>query len=74
LAGKAIGGTLTLYMEVSGVEKIYEDSKARVKVTMPSEILNQSDLLLSRSEHQSRKANVTSDNPATTDTYCLPPT
>ena len=26
-AGKAIGGTLTLYMEVSGVEKIYEDLK-----------------------------------------------
>ena len=36
-AGKAIGGTLTLYMEVSGVEKIYEDLKARVKVTMPME-------------------------------------
>ena len=36
-AGRAIGGTLTLYMEVSGVENIYEDLKARVKVTMPLE-------------------------------------
>ena len=36
-AGKAIGGTLTLYMEVSSVERIYEDLKARVKVTMPLE-------------------------------------
>jgi hypothetical protein len=30
-----IGGTLTLYMEVSPVEKIYEELKGRVKVTMP---------------------------------------
>ncbi len=37
LANLPIGGTLTLYMEVSGVEKIYEDLKARVKVTMPLE-------------------------------------
>ncbi len=36
-AGKAIGGTLTLYMEVSGVEKLYDDLKRRVKVTMPLE-------------------------------------
>lgn len=35
LAGKPIGGTLTLYMEVSGVEKLYDDLKGRVKVTMP---------------------------------------
>ncbi len=37
LANLPIGGTLTLFMEVSGVEKIYEDLKARVKVTMPLE-------------------------------------
>jgi hypothetical protein len=37
LANMPIGGTLTLYMEVSGVEKMYEDLKARVKVTMPLE-------------------------------------
>ena len=37
LAGKAIGGTLTLYMEVSEVEKIYEGLKTRVKVTMSLE-------------------------------------
>jgi len=37
LAGMPIGGTLTLYMEVSGVEKLYDDLKARVKVTMPLE-------------------------------------
>jgi len=36
-AGKSIGGSLTLYMEVSGVEKLYADLKARVKVTMPLE-------------------------------------
>lgn len=36
-ADKAIGGTLTLYMEVSDVETIYENLKARVKVTMPLE-------------------------------------
>ena len=32
-----IGGTLTLYMEVSGVDAIYEELKGRVKVTMPLE-------------------------------------
>ena len=37
LANLAIGGTLTLYMEVAGVEKIYGDLKTRVKVTMPLE-------------------------------------
>ena len=36
-ASKAIGGTLTLYMEVSDVEKLYDDLKGRVKVTMPLE-------------------------------------
>jgi uncharacterized glyoxalase superfamily protein PhnB len=36
-ANKAIGGTLTLYMEVSDVEKLYDDLKGRVKVTMPLE-------------------------------------
>ena len=37
LASKPLGGTLTLYMEVSAVEKIYDDLKGRVKVTMPLE-------------------------------------
>src|SRR5688572_10853102 len=37
LANMPIGGTLTLYMEVSGVDKIYEELKTRVKVTMPLE-------------------------------------
>ena len=37
LANMQIGGTLTLYMEVSGVEQIYEELKGRVKVTMPLE-------------------------------------
>lgn len=36
-AGRPIGGTLTLYMEVTGVEKIYDSLKARVKVAMPIE-------------------------------------
>ena len=34
LANMPIGGTLTLYMEVSSVEKVYDDLKGRVKVTM----------------------------------------
>ena len=37
LANMPIGGTLTLYMEVSAVAKIYDDLKGRVKVTMPLE-------------------------------------
>ena len=37
LANLAIGGTLTLYMEVAEVEKIYGDLKTRVTVTMPLE-------------------------------------
>ena len=37
LANMPIGGTLTLYMEVSAVPKIYDDLKGRVKVTMPLE-------------------------------------
>ena len=36
-AGKPLGGTLTLYVEVSDVEKVYDDLKARVKITMPLE-------------------------------------
>ena len=36
-AGKPIGGTLTLYIEVAGVEKVYAALKASVKVTMPLE-------------------------------------
>ena len=37
LANMPIGGTLTLYMEVSEVAKLYDHLKARVKVTMPLE-------------------------------------
>ena len=37
LAGRPIGGTLTLYMETSGVEAIYRVLKDRVKVTLPLE-------------------------------------
>ena len=37
LANMPIGGTLTLYMEVSDVAKTYDDLKGRVKVTMPLE-------------------------------------
>jgi lactoylglutathione lyase len=37
LANRPIGGTLTLYMEVSGVVKIYDALKGHVKVTMPLE-------------------------------------
>jgi uncharacterized glyoxalase superfamily protein PhnB len=37
LANLPIGGTLTLYMEVSAVANIYDDLKGRVKVTMPLE-------------------------------------
>jgi uncharacterized glyoxalase superfamily protein PhnB len=37
LAGRPIGGTLTLYMDVSGVEAVYGDLRTRVKVTMPLE-------------------------------------
>ena len=37
LANMPIGGTLTLYIEVSAVAKIYDELKGRVKVTMPLE-------------------------------------
>ena len=37
LANMPIGGTLTLYMEVANVTKVYDDLKGRVKVTMPLE-------------------------------------
>lgn len=37
LAKMPIGGTLTLYMEVSNVAQVYDDLKARVTVTMPLE-------------------------------------
>ena len=36
-SGKQIGGTLTLFIEVSRIEEIYEELKTRVKVTMPLE-------------------------------------
>lgn len=36
-AGRPLGGTLTLFIEVSEIEKVYTDLKARVKVTMPLE-------------------------------------
>lgn len=37
LAKMPIGGTLTLYMEVSDVAKLYDEFQTRVKVTMPLE-------------------------------------
>lgn len=37
LAKLPIGGTLTLYMEVSDVAQLHDELKARVKVTMPLE-------------------------------------
>ena len=37
LAGKPIGGTLTLFMRSVGIAKIYDELKATVKVTMPLE-------------------------------------
>ena len=36
-AGKPLGGTLTLFIEVAGVEHIYDELKSKVKVTMPLE-------------------------------------
>lgn len=32
---RPLGGTLTLYVEVSGVQQLYEALRTRVKVTMP---------------------------------------
>jgi catechol 2,3-dioxygenase-like lactoylglutathione lyase family enzyme len=37
LAGKPLGGTLTLFIEVAGIEKAYEELKSKVNVTMPLE-------------------------------------
>lgn len=34
---RPLGGTLTLYIEVSGVEQLYEALRSRVNVTMPLE-------------------------------------
>ena len=36
-AGKPIGGTLTLFIEVVAIEKVYGELKTKVKVTMPLE-------------------------------------
>lgn len=36
-AGKPLGGTLTLFIEVVGIEKVYDELKPKVKVTMPLE-------------------------------------
>lgn len=36
-AGKPLGGTLTLYCEVSDIERIHADLETRVKMTMPLE-------------------------------------
>jgi lactoylglutathione lyase len=33
----ALGGTLTLFIEVAGIEKAYEELKSKVTVTMPLE-------------------------------------
>jgi uncharacterized glyoxalase superfamily protein PhnB len=37
LRGRPLGGTLTLFIEVAGIEQIYSDLKTRVKVVMPFE-------------------------------------
>jgi uncharacterized glyoxalase superfamily protein PhnB len=37
LAGKPLGGTLTLFTEVVGIEKVYDQLKSKVTVTMPLE-------------------------------------
>ena len=37
LAGKPLGGTLTLFIEVVGIEKVYDELKSRVKISMPLE-------------------------------------
>ncbi len=36
-SGKALGGTLTLFVEVVGVERIHDQLKSTVKVVMPLE-------------------------------------
>jgi lactoylglutathione lyase len=35
--GRSIGGTLTLFIEVAGIAKVYDALQSRVKVTMPIE-------------------------------------
>jgi uncharacterized glyoxalase superfamily protein PhnB len=37
LGGKPLGGTLTLFTEVVGIEQVYDELKSKVKVTMPLE-------------------------------------
>jgi uncharacterized glyoxalase superfamily protein PhnB len=37
LRGRLLGGTLTLFIEVAGIEQVYSDLKTRVKVVMPFE-------------------------------------
>jgi uncharacterized glyoxalase superfamily protein PhnB len=37
LRGRPLGGTLTLFIEVSGIEKVYDDVKSKVKIAMPIE-------------------------------------
>jgi uncharacterized glyoxalase superfamily protein PhnB len=37
LKDRPIGGTLTLFIEVAGIAKVYESLKERVKVVMPIE-------------------------------------
>ncbi len=34
LAGKSLGGTLTLFIELVGIEKVYEELRSKVNVTM----------------------------------------
>ena len=36
-AGKPIGGTLTLFIEVAGIECVYRELAPKVKITMPLE-------------------------------------
>ena len=35
LRGRALGGTLTLFIEVSEIERVYAELKSQVKVVMP---------------------------------------
>ena len=36
-SGRPIGGTLTLFIEVAGIARVYESLKTRVKIVMPIE-------------------------------------
>lgn len=38
LGSRALGGTLTLFIEVTGIRDLYEQLKARVAIVMPIEV------------------------------------